>query len=162
MNRANLITFVAILLAFIGIIYHRFLLLGVSIICINSVLDFFDGYIAKKYHMETSLGKKLDFINDTLSFLLLTSVLIYNHYQTSYNAMLYSVLAIYIFFGLYRLVRFTVEEKGIYFKGLPTTAAGVIIGVTLLFFYSVDIILIILILCLSILMVSKIPVKRLY
>ncbi len=106
-------------------------------IIIAASLDIFDGKIARKFKISSSLGKNLDSLSDVISFGVAPLVLMYMlNYQSARNLAL-AFMLIYLFCGVWRLARFNAsaaEKPNDFFKGLPITAAGSMIALTILVF----------------------------
>lgn len=140
----------------------------ILIIC-GAILDTFDGYIARRFDAQSDIGKQLDSFADLITFGVAPAVLFTNLSIFSQHPVLIGVLCIYAVSGAYRLARYNIGEFTYFFMGLPITASGVVLAAFKLILTSFDIYLndlsqwlfIFLILILSVLMVSKIKVKRL-
>lgn len=133
--------------------------------------DWVDGKIARKFGAESQFGKELDSFADSISFGLAPVTLVISH-LVEYAGFL-GTLAVIIFplAGIYRLARFNVtKSNGCYFEGLPIPVAGVglaikhIIAISLSLqgnsLYIDSYITSIVMIMASILMVSKIKVKK--
>ena len=130
-----------------------------------SVLDFFDGFVARKINHTSKMGSQLDSFSDLISFALVPSFLVFDIMQNSDRFMevnlsdgsLLPYLSFLIIpFAMYRLARFNNSINSENFTGLPTPAVGIFfMGLPFLPFKLTFIILISLILIFSFLMVSS-------
>ena len=130
-----------------------------------SVLDFFDGFVARKINHTSKMGSQLDSFSDLISFALAPSFLVFDIMQNSDRFMEVNLsdgsLLPYLSFliiptAMYRLARFNNSINSENFTGLPTPAVGIFfMGLPFLPFKLTFIILISLILIFSFLMVSS-------
>ena len=106
------------------------------------LLDFFDGFIARKFNIESKLGIQLDSLADIISFGLVPGILMYNMFKEANSSSFGSILSSFIpflgfvitVFSAYRLARFNISKSNSnYFLGLPTPANTILI-------YSISII----------------------
>ncbi len=135
------------------------------LILIASVLDFFDGFIARKINYTSKIGSQLDSFSDLISFALVPSFLVFDIMQNSNRFMemklsdgslIPYISFLIIPFAMYRLARFNNSMNSDNFTGLPTPAVGIFfMGVPFLPFKLTFVILISLILIFSFLMVSR-------
>ena len=135
-NLANLITLGNISFggaALMATIYESYGY-AVLFILIAALLDRYDGKVARKYNLESELGKQLDSMSDIISFGVAPAVLMYEVELTAYGNLGMVIAVLYIACGAFRLARFNVTESNGYFTGLPITAAGAIL--TISFFFS--------------------------
>ena len=151
-------------------------------IAIAAVVDFLDGFVARLLDIPTEMGKQLDSLADVVSFGVAPGIIFYQFLRMGFikdadgmeTSIIYLVPAfIYTCAGAYRLARFNLDTTQSFgFKGVPIPAAGLVVAsLPLIYLYSSsDIIynLIInkwflysLILLLSGLMVSKLPIMAL-
>lgn len=154
-------------------------------ICIGiaAIVDFLDGFAARLFNATSLIGKQLDSLCDVVSFGVAPSVIMYQLLRLSY-AKEEKGLEITILFLLpafiiaccaaYRLAKFNIDEsQSVNFKGIPTPAIGLLIAsFPLILHYNstytnIDNILLnkwvlyVLIIILSGLMVSNVPVMGL-
>ena len=126
------------------------------------VLDFLDGFFARKLNVISEFGKQLDSLADLISFGVLPSTVLFFHISEINDTNLKYISFFILIFSVIRLAKFNLsEDNNDYFEGLPTPANA-------LFFMSISSyngvysslitqnILIGLILLFSFLMVSKI------
>lgn len=114
-------------------------LIHVSCYCVMlaGVVDFFDGFVARLLKVESALGKQLDSLADMVTFGLLPGLIMYNllarAYYAHYNAFDYPILYfssgfLLTLFAAVRLGRFNLDERQKFgFIGLPTPAMAMII-----------------------------------
>ena len=100
------------------------------------ILDYLDGYIARKFNTKSDVGIQLDSLADLVSFGLVPAILLYNMFKDAPSSSVGSILSSFIpFFGFiitlssaYRLARYnTRKSTSKFFKGLPTPANAVLI-----------------------------------
>ena len=105
-----------------------------SVICL--ILDFLDGYIARKLNAKSELGLQLDSLADMVSFGLVPGVLLYNMFLDAPSSSVGSIFSSLVpFMGFvitlcsaYRLAKFnTLKTNSKFFKGLPTPANTMLI-----------------------------------
>ncbi|GKV69619.1 CDP-diacylglycerol--serine O-phosphatidyltransferase [Sporosarcina sp. NCCP-2716] len=128
---ANAITLINLSFGAIAIILISKDLSHMSLVFIflAALFDRFDGMTARHFHTESSFGKELDSLSDIISFGIAPALLIYH---SALSEMLWVGIAatiIYIASGAVRLARYNVEEFDGSFRGVPITAAGVILTV---------------------------------
>lgn len=101
--------------------------LSILLIFIAAFLDRLDGMAARKFNIESELGKQLDSMGDIISFGMAPAVLAYQGvlFDVGSPGSFFTVL--YICCGAFRLARFNITESNGYFTGLPITAAGCIL-----------------------------------
>jgi CDP-diacylglycerol--serine O-phosphatidyltransferase len=122
---ANILTFAALffcclaIYSLIGGRYYLALLLNF----IGFIFDFLDGYVARKLHQQSKIGRQLDGQVDTLVHLFFPGLftVLYFHYERPIDL---SIIFIFLTSGIYRLARFSTTgfvEKGDikYYQGLP-------------------------------------------
>ena len=106
----------------------------ISSICL--VLDYLDGFIARKLNAKSEIGLQLDSLADLVSFGLVPGILLYNMFNEAPSSSVGSISSSFIPFtgflvtlcSAYRLARFNTEESNLkYFKGLATPANTVLI-----------------------------------
>ena len=148
-------------------------------IAIAAVVDFLDGFVARALNICSEMGKQLDSLADLVSFGVAPGILLYQFLRMGFIkdsdgievSILYLIPAfIFTCAGAYRLARFNLDTSQAFgFKGVPIPAAGLVVAsLPLIYWYgSSDFIynlilnkwfLYILIILLSWLMVSKLPI----
>lgn len=151
-------------------------------IVIAAVVDFLDGFVARLLDVPSEMGKQLDSLADVVSFGVAPGIILYQFLRMAFirdtagmetSTLLLVPAFIFSCAGAYRLARFNVDNTQSYgFKGVPIPAAGLVIASLpmIYWFGNVDFIynlvlnkwfLYALILLLSWLMVSKLPMMAL-
>ena len=106
----------------------------ITVICL--ILDYLDGYIARKLNVKSDIGIQLDSLADMVSFGLVPGILLYNMFNAAPSSSVGSISSSFIpFFGFiitlssaYRLARYNIRKSASkFFKGLPTPANAVLI-----------------------------------
>lgn len=113
---------------------NHYYLLGIILIFVAAVADFFDGFVARLLHVQSDLGKELDSLADMVSFGMVPGVIIFvalcksyelNSFEEIIEAGIYLPLIgflITVFSGL-RLAKFNIDTRqSTSFIGLPTPA----------------------------------------
>ncbi|CUH92766.1 CDP-alcohol phosphatidyltransferase family protein [Herbinix luporum] len=141
--------------------------LACYLVYVAVVLDGFDGYFARYLNASSDMGKQLDSFADFVTFgIAPITIFISGLKFIPWYVML--ILLLYSLAGGFRLARYNLQNHSEYFTGLPITASGFIMVTVLLIRSYLDreitgiflILFLILTVILSILMVSKFPVKR--
>lgn len=152
-------------------------------IAIAAFIDFLDGFLARLLNAAGEMGKQLDSLSDVVSFGVAPAVILFQFLRLSYmqqqNGLEINIawlLPAFVFAcaGAYRLARFNIDTMQTFgFKGVPIPAAGLVVAsLPLIAFYNYfdgavnGIIfnrwfLYILIVVLSYLMVSELPMMGL-
>ncbi len=110
-------------------------ILSTTILLISSFSDFLDGYIARKYHMITNIGKLIDPIADKLTQFTVAFVLTYTY--SPYIILLIVILIkdfMLLFGGLYVFIKTKRHLPQAEMPGKIATAFFFVISVLLLFF----------------------------
>lgn len=125
---ANLITLTNMALGGFAIVIgiHGNLRLSLLLIFLAALADRFDGMAARKFHIESDLGKQLDSMSDIISFGIAPALLVYQGILHEFGGPGAFFTVFYIGCGAFRLARFNISESNGYFTGLPITAAGCI------------------------------------
>ena len=106
----------------------------ITVICL--ILDYLDGYIARKLNAKSDIGIQLDSLADMVSFGLVPGILLYNMFNAAPSSSVGSISSSFIpFLGFiitlssaYRLARYNIRKStSKFFKGLPTPANAVLI-----------------------------------
>ena len=148
-------------------------------IAVAAVVDFLDGFVARALNICSEMGKQLDSLADLVSFGVAPGIVLYQFLRMGFikdsdgieASVLYLIPAfIFTCAGAYRLARFNLDTSQAFgFKGVPIPAAGLVVAsLPLIYWYgSSDFIynlilnkwfLYVLIILLSWLMVSKLPI----
>ena len=143
-----------------------------------AVVDFLDGFIARLFKASSEMGKQLDSLADLVSFGVAPGLIIYQFLRLSFAqeeggidiSILWLIPAMILpCAAAYRLARFNLDNSQAFsFKGMPVPAAGILIASLPLIYWNVNEQWVInlllnkwflygLVLLLSYLMVSKIP-----
>lgn len=139
--------------------------------------DRFDGKLARKLNATSEIGKQLDSLCDLISFGVAPAVIAWKlHFATASllipggNIIIYILALVFPIAGAIRLARFNVQDDSTVFVGIPITLAGSVLTLlnllnTFIFlrgtFNHVNIIsCMVLMLVLSFLMISRIPVAK--
>lgn len=132
-------------------------------ILLAALADRFDGIVARKFQVESDLGKQLDSLCDLTSFGIAPALLLYSVALKSIGPWGMFFTIFYIGCGAFRLARFNItENSGGYFTGVPIPLAACLLTFSTLFsdslynsFYAI------LTFFLSLAMVSTIKLKKL-
>lgn len=160
---ANIITLSNLFLGGFAIIesLNGNLHLSVLLIFVAALLDRMDGMAARKFQIESELGKQLDSMSDIISFGVAPALLLYQGILSEFGAAGSFFAILYIACGAIRLAKFNITEGNGYFTGLPITVAGCIATLSYLlipylqpqvFFYIIT--------TLSFLMISPFKIKK--
>ncbi len=162
-NAANVLTLLNLGLGGFAIIacINGQLHLSLLFIFIAALADRFDGMTARKFHIESDLGKQLDSMSDIISFGVAPALLLYQGilHLFGFPGIFFTIF--YIACGAFRLARFNIAENDGYFTGLPITAAGCLLTLsylTISYLPSHSFILISFLL--SIMMISNFTIKK--
>lgn len=160
---ANILTLINLSLGGFAIIsiLHDKLNFSLLLIFLAALADRFDGMTARKFQIESELGKQLDSMCDIISFGVAPALLLYEGVLMEFGApgALFTVL--YIACGAFRLARFNISENNGYFSGVPITVAGCIATLSYLAHpYITPVFFVFLMIILSFLMVSPFKVKK--
>ncbi|PLR85864.1 CDP-diacylglycerol--serine O-phosphatidyltransferase [Bacillus canaveralius] len=160
---ANVLTLVNITLGGFAIIVgiNGNLNLSLLLIFIAALADRFDGAAARKFQIESELGKQLDSMSDIISFGVAPALLLYQGILFEFGAPGAFFTVFFIGCGAFRLARFNITENNGFFTGLPITAAGCLITLSFLAIpYWKPHAFIIIIVILSFLMVSSFRLRK--
>ena len=134
----NLITSAALLLGFWSIILsiHQQFQQAALCIVLAAVCDMLDGRIARATNAATPFGVEYDSLSDMVSFGLAPGLLMYNWALVPLGPRGWLIAALFALCAALRLARFNVRahaEESLFYQGLPTTAAGSLVAVTVWF-----------------------------
>ena len=143
-----------------GLISMIFIMRGepwfaLSFILLSALSDGADGILARKFG-SGKLGENLDSLADLSSFSISPSLLAYSSFQTIY---LLPFLLVYVVCSAVRLSSFHIFKKEVWFVGLPTPAAGILLATSCMVvkdYLYISVILIVL----SMIMISRIPYPK--
>ncbi len=135
--------------------------LALLFILIAALADRFDGAVARKFNVESELGKQLDSLCDLISFGVAPALLIYSVAFQGLGQWGMFASVLFIGCGAYRLARFNVSTCNGYFTGMPIPVAACIIAFFSLFSESLPTSFYFILTCLlSFLMVSTLKMKK--
>lgn len=158
-------------------LYYASLFIGIA-----AVIDFLDGFVARALNASSEMGKQLDSLADVVSFGAAPSIILYQFLRMSFirenegveTSMLWLMPAfVFACAGAYRLARFNLDtEQSLGFKGVPIPAAGLVVASLPLIYWNMQTEMVYtilmnkwflygLIILLSFLMVSKLPLMAL-
>ena len=120
--------------------------IAIYLILLASILDFFDGWFARKLKGGSNFGAELDNLSDFISFGVAPSLLIYFWSLNSLNSLGWSVALFFSACAALRLARFTADiyvttkpiDPSIYFVGVPSPAAAGLSLLPLFIFFEFD------------------------
>lgn len=110
---------------------------AISFIILGAVFDFFDGMLARLFHVSGPLGKELDSLADDITFGLAPSVIVFSLFkEVQYPAFMQSIADIFPYtafiiavFSALRLGKFNIDPRqSSSFIGLPTPANALFWG----------------------------------
>lgn len=110
------------------------LIIAGTLIFVASIFDSLDGAVARALNVESELGMQLDSLADAVSYGIAPGILAYSAYFYKLP-LLYGVgtgallSVLFPICAIYRLARFNCQDSGSGFKGLPSPAAGIIVGI---------------------------------
>ena len=141
----NIITLCNMFLGFlaIGLIINQEPLKAGTAIIISSMLDVFDGKIARLLGIESRFGMEFDSMADSISFCVVPSVLVYSLYVEGLQPLLGLIISFLpLMFGTIRLARFNINQKNgftrNYTTGLTTPIAALTLFSFLYFNHAID------------------------
>ena len=137
----NSLTLGNLLLGFISLFYsslgtHQGYFIAGFLILAASLLDGFDGAVARALKVSSPLGKELDSLADCVAFGIAPAFLSYNAYLSGIHEAFFTlpidlgilIAGIFPICAAYRLARFNIIPSSSSFSGLPSPAAGIIIA----------------------------------
>ena len=138
-------------------------------IILSVIFDGLDGQVSRRNPVPSEFGKQLDSFVDAVSFGIAPSVFGYIFIYRDFNLAAISVLFIYLVCSVMRLAEYNITPKErltSYFYGLPTTVSGAILASFTLIYRKYTqlpppFIFLLIVLCLSVLMVSKLKYPNL-
>lgn len=154
---------------------------GSICIAIAAIIDFLDGFVARLFKAVSAIGKELDSLADVVSFGVAPGMILYQLLRISFigaegglDTSLWWLAPAIVFpcAGAYRLARFNTDTSQQYgFKGVPIPAAGLVVAslpfILLYNYFNLTPVLLntwvlyAIILVLSWLMISKLPLMAL-
>jgi CDP-diacylglycerol--serine O-phosphatidyltransferase len=137
---------------------------SVVFILLASLMDRYDGQVARFLQVSSSFGKELDSLADLISFGVAPSILIFNLYNfISLGYLGYICFLIFPLAGAYRLARYNCSKFDNVYTGIPITLAGILLALYALIPLNSSTnfpLTIIIMLLLSYLMISKFKLKK--
>ena len=106
--------------------------LSLLLIFIAALADRFDGMVARKFNIESELGRQLDSMSDIISFGVAPALLLYQGILSDFGPPGSFFTIFYISCGAFRLAKFNISENNGYFTGLPITVAGCLLTLSFL------------------------------
>ena len=136
---ANLFTLSNAIAGIIGtiaaIFYQETLpFLAMQMLIFGELFDFLDGFLAKRAPTTSSFGAYADSVSDVITFAVLPGIMLLQSKLVSLSETGFLVLFPFIIAGFYsicgwiRLIRFASNPTTVYFEGLPSPAAALLIG----------------------------------
>lgn len=141
------------------------------LIMVAALTDRFDGKIARILDVSSEFGKELDSLSDLISFGVAPVIIAWKiSFSLHFGIFGYLIAVIFPIAGAFRLARYNITTFDNVFRGMPITMAGAFLTIDNLYncfvilkgrLYLVhSIITAVLIVLLSLLMVSKIRIKK--
>jgi len=130
----SIFTLANLLLGVIALIFtmdNEFHIAGIMIL-LGMVLDGMDGRLARRLDAASPFGKELDSLADLVSFGVAPSILVYAFKMKTFGLPGLVVCVIFALCGAIRLSKFNVLNISSYFVGIPITAAGSLVALTVL------------------------------
>ncbi len=136
--------------------------LALFLIFLSALADRYDGVVARKFRIESELGKQLDSLCDLISFGVAPAVLVYQVSMQEAGPLGMFFAVFFIGCGAYRLARFNVTPSGGgFFTGMPIPVAACIVSFFTLFTDALPPGFFMILSCLlSLAMVSSIKMKK--
>jgi len=106
--------------------------LAAIMILFAMVLDGMDGRLARRLDAASPFGKELDSLADLVSFGVAPAILVYALKMKALGFIGLLVCLAFALCGAIRLARFNVLNISTYFVGVPITAAGSLVALTIL------------------------------
>jgi len=106
--------------------------LAAIMILFAMVLDGLDGRLARRLDATSPFGKELDSLADLVSFGVAPAILVYALKMREFGIVGLLVCLAFALCGAIRLARFNVLNISSYFVGVPITAAGSLVALTVL------------------------------
>jgi CDP-diacylglycerol---serine O-phosphatidyltransferase len=137
----NSLTLGNLLMGFISLVFsslgtHQGYFIAGILILVAGLLDGFDGPAARALKVTSPLGKELDSLADCVAFGIAPGFLSYNAYLAGIHEAYFTmpidlgilIAAVFPICAAYRLARFNILTETSTLTGLPSPAAGIIIG----------------------------------
>ncbi|HEV2108230.1 MAG TPA: CDP-alcohol phosphatidyltransferase family protein [Thermomicrobiales bacterium] len=104
--------------------------LALRLILLGMVADGVDGPLARRLRATTPMGQQLDSLADVVAFGAAPAFLFSTYYGGAPDPVRFGVALAFVLAGAYRLARFHAGPTEEVFRGLPITAAGPLLAVT--------------------------------
>ncbi|MFX0173318.1 MAG: CDP-alcohol phosphatidyltransferase family protein [Candidatus Hodarchaeota archaeon] len=108
--------------------------LPLQLLIFGAIFDFLDGKMAKRARLSSNIGAYSDSIGDVITFAILPGIMLLNAplFANNINGIkeiiALGIAGLYSLCGWARLIRFATQPTEIYFDGLPSPAAALLIG----------------------------------
>lgn len=138
-NAANIISILGLLLGFGAFMnVHTNLELSLKLIIIATILDQFDGRIARYLKIQSETGKHIDSFVDLINFGLFAPFILVMAYG---RVDVYSMSMVFIFTScaLLRLARFNLQHDDSVFHGIPVPCAAILVIMPAIFEFKLNI-----------------------
>lgn len=127
---ANTISLMNGLFGLLGIIVLKndptAVFLAARLLVWGEICDILDGRIARRTRLKSELGPKLDNIGDTMTFVLLPTVMLHTALKDEWFSVL--IAGLYMGAGIFRLVRYSsIASKFTEFQGMPVSVPAFMI-----------------------------------
>jgi len=130
----SIFTLANLLLGVVSLIFtmdNEFQIAAIMIL-LGMVLDTMDGRLARRLDAASPFGKELDSLADLVSFGVAPAILVYAIKMKAFGTLGLVVCVIFALCGAIRLAKFNVLNISSYFVGVPITAAGSLVALTVL------------------------------
>ncbi|MDA0757859.1 MAG: CDP-alcohol phosphatidyltransferase family protein [Bacteroidetes bacterium] len=116
-------------------------------VVLGLICDFFDGFFARLFKVDSKLGIQLDSLSDLVTFGMTSSVVMLNLIENSffYNNSSHYLISLFPYFAFiitlassYRLAKFNINSSNSEFIGLPTPANAILIVFIPVFFEQIN------------------------
>jgi len=98
-----------------------------AIIIFGGIIDFFDGFLARRLNVESDFGKQLDSFADLTTFGI--APVCFAHAIFGLPLPIILSTGIFVVAGIFRLARYNTGDFKKHFLGLPITVAGILLAV---------------------------------
>lgn len=130
----SMFTLANLLVGVISLIYtmdNQFQMAAIMVL-FAMVLDGMDGRLARRLDAASPFGKELDSLSDLVSFGVAPAILVYALKMKTFGVVGLVICIAFALCGAIRLARFNVLNISNYFVGIPITAAGSLVALTVL------------------------------
>lgn len=126
----NMFTFLNLtlgILAIISILGEAYAISALLILT-AAFMDRFDGKLARKFDVESDLGKELDSLCDLISFGVAPAILAWSFLLADFGIIGIGIILAFPICGAYRLARYNIMEFDGVYMGIPITLSGGIVA----------------------------------